>query len=204
MVRALYKSGIINNNKKLYRIILLSLDKIVSQYINNHFGYYSSTNVTSTSATIFATAGTAVAILFSCIVITLCVVFWWRRKEQRAKLSSLEQMNKDDSPFSAEEPLSLTDVKPDKSKLRIIKESELRRGGEIGRGAFGVVYKGFWVPEGEDVKIPVAIKVIRKGNSSGLHQELLDEARIMVSVVHICCIRLLAVCMSSEVSILGK
>ncbi|XP_053389075.1 epidermal growth factor receptor-like, partial [Mercenaria mercenaria] len=157
-----------------------------------------STNATNTSGTTFTAAGTAAAILFSCIVITLCVVLWWRRKEQRAKLSSLEQMNKDDSPFPIEEPLSLTDVKPDKSNLRIIKESELRRGGEIGRGAFGQVYKGFWVPEGEDVKIPVAIKVIREGNSSSLHQELLEEARIMVSVVHICCIRLLAVCMASE------
>lgn len=34
-----------------------------------------------------------------------------------------------------------TDAKPDLSKLRLINESELRRGGIIGSGAFGTVYK---------------------------------------------------------------
>ena len=34
-----------------------------------------------------------------------------------------------------------TDAKPDLSTLRLIKESELRRGSEIGSGAFGTVYK---------------------------------------------------------------
>ena len=46
---------------------------------------------------------------------------------------------------------------------RIVKEAELRRGGILGYGAFGTVYKGVWVPEGENVKIPVAIKVLREG-----------------------------------------
>jgi hypothetical protein len=39
------------------------------------------------------------------------------------------------------QPLTPTDAKPDLSKLRLIRESELRRGGIIGSGAFGTVYK---------------------------------------------------------------
>ncbi|XP_045205394.2 epidermal growth factor receptor-like isoform X2 [Mercenaria mercenaria] len=122
--------------------------------------------------------------------------YYWRQRE-RAKENTLKLTAKMTGVMETE-LLSPTEVQPDKSQLRLIKESELRRGGEIGRGAFGMVYKGFWVPEGENVKIPVAIKVMREGTSSSLHQELLDEARIMVSVVHTCCIRLLAVCMASE------
>lgn len=42
---------------------------------------------------------------------------------------------------------------------------DLRRGGILGSGAFGTVYRGVWIPEGENVKIPVAIKVLQEGNS---------------------------------------
>jgi len=46
-----------------------------------------------------------------------------------------------------------------------MQEVELRRGGILGSGAFGTVYKGVWIPEGENVKIPVAIKVLQEGTS---------------------------------------
>lgn len=39
------------------------------------------------------------------------------------------------------EPLHPTNVKPNLAKLRIIKEAEMRRGGVLGYGAFGTVYK---------------------------------------------------------------
>ena len=39
------------------------------------------------------------------------------------------------------QPLTPTNAKPDLSKLRLIRESEMRRGGIIGSGAFGTVYK---------------------------------------------------------------
>lgn len=61
--------------------------------------------------------------------------------------------------------------------------------------------QGYWIPEGEDIKIPVAIKVLQDGNQS---QGLLDEARIMASVVHPCCLHLLAVCLTSQVSLITQ
>ena len=39
------------------------------------------------------------------------------------------------------QPLTPTDAKPDMAKMRIIKESELRKGTMVGSGAFGTVYK---------------------------------------------------------------
>lgn len=51
------------------------------------------------------------------------------------------------------------DARPDVAQLALVRESELRRGGQIGSGAFGTVFKGLWIPEGKNVKIAVAIKV---------------------------------------------
>ena len=44
-------------------------------------------------------------------------------------------------------------------------EVELKIGSILGSGAFGTVYKGVWIPEGENIKIPVAIKVLQKSNN---------------------------------------
>ena len=49
------------------------------------------------------------------------------------------------------QPLTPTDAKPDMAMLRLIKESELRRGNIIGSGAFGTVYKVLCLP-------PLAVK----------------------------------------------
>ncbi|KAF7998158.1 hypothetical protein HCN44_009556 [Aphidius gifuensis] len=99
------------------------------------------------------------------------------------------------------EPLRPTGVKPNLAKLRIIKEEELRKGGLLGFGAFGNVYKGVWVPEGENVKIPVAIKVLSGTNTS---KEFLDEAYIMASVEHQNLLQLLAVCMTSQMMLVTQ
>ncbi|ESN90991.1 hypothetical protein HELRODRAFT_90657, partial [Helobdella robusta] len=85
---------------------------------------------------------------------------------------------------------------PDLSVLKLIEESELKRGPEIGSGAFGTVYKGIWSPVGKRIKVAVAIKVLNEGSSTSLQNELLDEARVMSSVTHPCCIKILAVCMA--------
>ena len=68
----------------------------------------------------------------------------------------------------------------------------------------GVGLQGFWIPTGECVKIPVAIKVLQDGTSANLNKELLAEARIMASVEHIYCIRILAVCMSAKMMLITQ
>lgn len=100
------------------------------------------------------------------------------------------------------EPLTPSNTKPDMAILRLVNEASLRKGSVIGSGAFGTVYKGFWIPEGENIKIPVAIKVLQEG--SGENVNLLEEARIMASVDHPCCIRILAVCMTAQMMLISQ
>jgi epidermal growth factor receptor len=79
--------------------------------------------------------------------------------------------------YDDNEPLRPTDVKPNLSKFRTVKEEELRKGGVLGCGAFGTVFKGVWIPEAQNVKIPVAIKVLREGTGANTSKEFLDEGR---------------------------
>ncbi|XP_067003526.1 epidermal growth factor receptor isoform X2 [Anabrus simplex] len=102
------------------------------------------------------------------------------------------------------EPLRPTNVKPNLAKLRIVKEAEMRKGGILGYGAFGTVYKGVWVPEGENIKIPVAIKVLREGTGANTSKEFLEEAYIMASVEHPNLLQLLAVCMASQMMLVTQ
>nr|KAI8744868.1 epidermal growth factor receptor-like isoform X1 [Biomphalaria glabrata] len=102
------------------------------------------------------------------------------------------------------EPLTPTNTKPDLSKMRIINEEELRKGAIIGSGAFGTVYKGIWIPQGENVKIPVAIKILQEGTSPNQSIELLEEARVMCSVEHMCCVRILAVCLNYQMMLITQ
>ncbi|GBP05665.1 Epidermal growth factor receptor [Eumeta japonica] len=74
----------------------------------------------------------------------------------------------------------------------------------VGMGAFGRVYKGVWVPEGENVKIPVAIKELLKSTGAESSEEFLREAYIMASVEHPNLLKLLAVCMTSQMMLITQ
>lgn len=43
--------------------------------------------------------------------------------------------------------------------------------------------QGLWVPEGEDVKIPVAIKVLREATSPKANKEILDVGSLIYVVI---------------------
>ncbi|KAG2458330.1 EGFR factor, partial [Polypterus senegalus] len=102
------------------------------------------------------------------------------------------------------EPLTPSGEAPNQALLRILKETEFKKLKVLGSGAFGTVYKGLWIPEGEDVKIPVAIKVLRETASSKANKEILDEAYVMASVEnpHVC--RLLGICLTSTVQLITQ
>lgn len=136
------------------------------------------------------------------IVVAGVIMYFWRvrakAKENTVKMT-MALTGLDDN-----EPLRPTGVKPNLAKLRIIKEEEMRKGGILGYGAFGNVYKGVWVPEGENVKIPVAIKVLHDGTGANTSKEFLDEAYIMASVEHPNLLQLLAVCMTSQMMLVTQ
>ena len=60
-----------------------------------------------------------------------------------------------------------------------------------------------WVRKGCE-KIPVAIKVLSEGTSPNQNKELLEEARIMASVVHPCCVQIRAVCMTKQIMLISE
>lgn len=139
------------------------------------------------------------------IFLGLCMAFfsyhWLQRARSKENTMKLTMRM---SGFEDNEPLKLTNIKPNLAKLRIVKEAELRKGGILGYGAFGTVHKGVWVPEGENVKIPVAIKVLREGTQPSMNKEFLEEAYIMASVDHPNLLKLLAVCMTSQLMLVTQ
>uniref|UniRef100_A0A9J8BCP6 Epidermal growth factor receptor n=1 Tax=Cyprinus carpio carpio TaxID=630221 RepID=A0A9J8BCP6_CYPCA len=102
------------------------------------------------------------------------------------------------------EPLTPSGEAPNQALLRILKETEFKKIKVLGSGAFGTVYKGLWVPEGENVKIPVAIKVLREATSPKANQEILDEAYVMATVEHPHVCRLLGICLTSTVQLITQ
>lgn len=103
------------------------------------------------------------------------------------------------------EPLRPSNVGANLSKFKVIKEQELSRSTLLGMGAFGHVYKGVWVPENENVKIPVAIKIlINMNHGYGASKEFLDEAYIMATVEHPNILKLLAVCMTNQMMLITQ
>lgn len=149
------------------------------------------------------------AILWGCaICIVLFGVFlaifsyqWLQRARTKENTMKLTMRM---TGFDENEPLKPTNVKPNLAQLRIVKEAELRKGGILGFGAFGFVHKGVWVPEGENIKIPVAIKILREGTNPNMNKEFLEEAYIMASVDHPNLLKLVAVCMTSQLMLVTQ
>uniref|UniRef100_A0A8C7GT67 Receptor protein-tyrosine kinase n=1 Tax=Oncorhynchus kisutch TaxID=8019 RepID=A0A8C7GT67_ONCKI len=104
------------------------------------------------------------------------------------------------------EPLTPSGTAPNQAQLRILKETELKRVKILGSGAFGTVYKGIWVPEGETVKIPVAIKILNEATGPKANVEFMDvsEALIMASMEHPHLVRLLGVCLSPTIQLVTQ
>ncbi|KAL7397851.1 hypothetical protein ABVT39_000708 [Epinephelus coioides] len=81
-----------------------------------------------------------------------------------------------------------------KVHARILRPSELKKIKALGSGVFGSVHKGFWTPEGETVKIPVAIKTIQDSSGRQTFTEITDHMLSMGSLDHPYIVRLLGIC----------
>uniref|UniRef100_A0A8C4F3C9 Receptor protein-tyrosine kinase n=1 Tax=Dicentrarchus labrax TaxID=13489 RepID=A0A8C4F3C9_DICLA len=81
-----------------------------------------------------------------------------------------------------------------KVHARILRPSELKKIKALGSGVFGTVNKGFWTPEGETVKIPVAIKTIQDSSGRQTFTEITDHMLSMGSLDHPYIVRLLGIC----------
>eukprot|EP00062_Callorhinchus_milii_P012589 gi/632959785/ref/XP_007895819.1/ PREDICTED: epidermal growth factor receptor isoform X2 [Callorhinchus milii] len=154
---------------------------------------YSSSRIPSIAAGI---VGGLLAVVMVALVISVCM----RRRHIRKKRTLRRLLQERE----LVEPLTPSGAAPNQALLRILKETEFKKVKVLGSGAFGTVYKGLWNPEGENVKIPVAIKVLREATSPKANKEILDEAYVMASVDHPHVCRLLGICLTSTVQLVTQ
>ncbi|XP_035265410.1 receptor tyrosine-protein kinase erbB-4-like isoform X2 [Anguilla anguilla] len=137
--------------------------------------------------------------LFVVVIVALSVAIYIRRKSIKKKRALRRFLETE-----LVEPLTPSGTAPNQAQLRILKETELKRVKILGSGAFGTVYKGIWVPEGETVKIPVAIKILNEATGPKANVEFMDEALIMASMEHPHLVRLLGVCLSPTIQLVTQ
>ncbi|XP_041823453.1 melanoma receptor tyrosine-protein kinase-like isoform X2 [Melanotaenia boesemani] len=145
-------------------------------------------------------AVTVVSGLLVTVIVSLLILLLLRRRRIKRKRTLRRLLQERE----LVEPLTPSGQAPNQALLRILKETEFKKVRVLGSGAFGTVFKGLWIPEGENVKIPVAIKVLREATSPKANQEVLDEAYVMASVDHPHVCRLLGICLTSSVQLVTQ
>uniref|UniRef100_A0A663M1V2 receptor protein-tyrosine kinase n=1 Tax=Athene cunicularia TaxID=194338 RepID=A0A663M1V2_ATHCN len=127
--------------------------------------------------------------LFIIVIVGLTFAVYVRRKSIKKKRALRRFLETE-----LVEPLTPSGTAPNQAQLRILKETELKRVKVLGSGAFGTVYKGIWVPEGETVKIPVAIKILNETTG--------PKANVDMDHPHL--VRLLGVCLSPTIQLVTQ
>uniref|UniRef100_A0A3P8NW30 Receptor protein-tyrosine kinase n=1 Tax=Astatotilapia calliptera TaxID=8154 RepID=A0A3P8NW30_ASTCA len=107
---------------------------------------------------------------------------------------------------SGEQSFELLDPgeKGTKVHARLLRPSELKKVKALGVGVFGTVHKGFWTPEGETVKIPVAIKTIQDSSGRQTFTEITDHMLSMGSLDHPYIVRLLGICPGASLQLVTQ
>uniref|UniRef100_A0A8C9W4Q2 Receptor protein-tyrosine kinase n=1 Tax=Scleropages formosus TaxID=113540 RepID=A0A8C9W4Q2_SCLFO len=144
----------------------------------------------------------AVGGLLLFLILAALLVFYLRRQKHLKKKEAMRRNNPEE--HGLVEPLNPSGAMPNQAQMRILKETELKKLRVLGSGAFGTVYKGVWAPDGENVKIPVAIKVLRENTSPKANKEILDEAYVMAGVASPYVCRLLGICLTSTVQLVTQ
>uniref|UniRef100_A0A6I8S7Y3 Receptor protein-tyrosine kinase n=1 Tax=Xenopus tropicalis TaxID=8364 RepID=A0A6I8S7Y3_XENTR len=148
---------------------------------------------------VYMVASIVISILIV-ITISTAIVLYIRRRKQLKKKHTMRRLLQDE----LVEPLTPSGAIPNQAQMRILKETELKKMMILGSGAFGTVYKGIWIPDGENIKIPVAIKVLRENTSPKANKEILDEAYVMAGVGSPYVCRLLGICLTSTVQLVTQ
>ncbi|XP_076007726.1 receptor tyrosine-protein kinase erbB-2 isoform X2 [Genypterus blacodes] len=150
-------------------------------------------------------AGTTIAAVVGgvvlCFILATVLIFYLRRHKKLKRKATMRRILQE---HELVEPLTPSGASPNQAQMRILKETELKKLRVLGAGAFGTVYKGVWTPDGEIVKVPVAIKVLRENTSPKANKEILDEAYVMAGVASPYVCRLLGICLTSTVQLVTQ
>ncbi|XP_051932995.1 receptor tyrosine-protein kinase erbB-3a isoform X1 [Hippocampus zosterae] len=149
-----------------------------------------------------ATTGIAlgvIAILFASFSIFVLSVLYRRGLAIRRKRAMRRYM----ASGAGFEPLDPGEKGP-KVHARILKSTELRKIKLLGHGVFGSVHKGIWIPEGDTVKLPVAIKTIHDRTGRQTFFEMTDHMMVMGSLDHINVVRILGICPGANLQVITQ
>ncbi|KAL6111520.1 erbb3 [Pungitius sinensis] len=140
-----------------------------------------------------------IAFLFTSFSVFVLTVLYRRGVAIRRKRAMRRYMESGES-F---EPLDPGE-KGSKVHARILKTSELRQIKLLGNGVFGSVHKGIWIPEGDTVKLPVAIKTIHDRTKRQTFHQLTDHMMTIGSMDHINVVRTLGICPGASLQIVTQ
>uniref|UniRef100_A0A674MX38 Receptor protein-tyrosine kinase n=1 Tax=Takifugu rubripes TaxID=31033 RepID=A0A674MX38_TAKRU len=140
-----------------------------------------------------------IALLFVSFAVFVLTVLYRRGLAIRRKRAMRRYMERGES-F---EPLDHGE-KGTKVHARILKPSELRTVKLLGNGVFGSVYKGIWIPEGETVKLPVAIKVIHDRTGQKTFNKPTDHMIVLGSLDHMNIVRILGICPGDSLQLISQ
>ncbi|KAM3621018.1 uncharacterized protein V6R79_005030 [Siganus canaliculatus] len=140
-----------------------------------------------------------IALLFISFSVFVLTVLYRRGLAIRRKRAMRRYMESGES-FEPIDP----GEKGTKVHARILKPSELRKIKLLGNGVFGSVYKGIWIPEGDTVKLPVAIKEIRDRAGRQTFHELTDHMMTIGSLDHMNVVRILGICPGDNLQLITQ
>uniref|UniRef100_A0A8C3A286 Receptor protein-tyrosine kinase n=1 Tax=Cyclopterus lumpus TaxID=8103 RepID=A0A8C3A286_CYCLU len=155
-------------------------------------------NCTQGQATTAIVLG-VIALLFVSFSVFMLTVLYRRGLAIRRKRAMRRYMESGES-F---EPLDPGE-KGSKVHARILKTTELRQYKLLGNGVFGSVHKGIWIPEGDTVKLPVAIKTIHDRTKRQTFYELTDHMMTIGSMDHINVVRTLGICPGASLQLVTQ
>ncbi|XP_060716375.1 receptor tyrosine-protein kinase erbB-4-like isoform X1 [Tachysurus vachellii] len=144
-------------------------------------------------------AAGVIGMMFVLVIVVLAFAVYIRRKSIKKKRVLRRFVESE-----LLEPLKSSGTAVTQAQLRLLKETELKMVKILGSGTFSTLYKGIWIPEGESVKIPVAIKVLTDTTGPNSKAKFLDDAVMMSSMDHPHLLRLLAVCVSPNVQLVTQ
>ncbi|CAL8335619.1 unnamed protein product [Lota lota] len=140
-----------------------------------------------------------IALLFVGLSVFVLTVLYRRGLAIRRKRAMRRYMESGES-F---EPLDPTE-KGAKVYARILKASDLRKLKLLGQGVFGTVHKGIWIPEGDTVKLPVAIKTISDRTGRQTFHEITDHMLALGSLDHVNVVRILGICPGASLQLVTQ